>query len=124
MNLEDYEGCKLTLAQALRSMEAFARKDDERTRGQIKAAQTRLAEDRFNVAVVGRFSRGKSSLLNAMLHTDRLPTGVEPLTSVITSVSYGSKEQVYIHRERGLFPDRLRWNILQNLFQSTGIPAM
>jgi predicted GTPase len=54
----------------------------------------RLAEDRFNLAVVGRFSRGKSSLMNAILGSERLRTGVVPLTSVITTVTYGSQERM------------------------------
>ena len=52
-----------------------------------------LAEDRFNLVVVGRFNRGKTSLMNAILATDRLPTGIVPLTSVITTVGYGTKER-------------------------------
>ena len=66
----------------------------------------RLAEDRFNLVVVGRFSRGKSSLMNAILGRYRLPTGVVPLTSVITTVTYGSEERVTLHfRGSGLIED-------------------
>ena len=56
----------------------------------------RLAEDRFNLVVVGRFNRGKTSLMNAILGTDRLPIGIVPLTSVITTVGYGSKERAIL----------------------------
>src|SRR6266478_8403264 len=34
--------------------------------------------------------------MNAILGTDRLPTGIRPLTSVITTVAYGSKDQAVI----------------------------
>lgn len=104
MKIAAYEECKFAMAQLLRTMEAVAPKDSRDLHEQIRAAQTRLADDRFNLAVVGRFSRGKSSLMNAMLHTDRLPMGVEPLTSVITSVSYGAKEKVLIYHEGWSFP--------------------
>ncbi|MFB3916346.1 MAG: dynamin family protein [Terriglobales bacterium] len=57
----------------------------------------RLAEDQFNIAVVGQFNRGKTSLMNAVLGTDCLPTGIVPLTSAITVVRYGSKERLLIH---------------------------
>ena len=41
------------------------------------------AEDRsFEIAVFGRVSSGKSSLLNAVLETDVLPVGVTPITAV------------------------------------------
>ena len=56
----------------------------------------RLAEDRFNLAVVGQFNRGKTSLMNAILGSDKLPTGILPLTSVVTAVCYGEREQALI----------------------------
>jgi GTP-binding protein EngB required for normal cell division len=45
---------------------------------------------------VGRFSRGKSTLMNAMLGSDWLPTGIVPVTSVVTTVTYGSVPQVVL----------------------------
>lgn len=45
------------------------------------------AEDRsFEIAVFGRVSAGKSSLLNAVLETDALPVGVTPITAVPTRI--------------------------------------
>ena len=67
------------------------------SRDEVRALFTRLAEDRFNLVVVGRFSRGKTTLMNAMLGTGRLPTGIMPVTSVITTVSYGTEERVVLH---------------------------
>ncbi|HEV8721419.1 MAG TPA: dynamin family protein [Candidatus Binatia bacterium] len=36
--------------------------------------------------MVGQFNRGKTSLMNALLGSDRLPTGVLPLTCVVTAL--------------------------------------
>jgi GTP-binding protein EngB required for normal cell division len=58
-----------------------------------------LAEDRFNLAVVGQFKRGKSTLMNALLGRDLLPTGLLPLTSAITTLCYGSTERVVLRRK-------------------------
>jgi hypothetical protein len=58
--------------------------------------------------VVGRFSRGKTSLMNAVLGTDRLRTGIRPLTSVITTVSYGSTEKAVIHYAGFNIPQEVR----------------
>lgn len=63
------------------------------------ALVVQLAEDRFNLAVVGQFKRGKSSLMNAVLGRNLLPTGLLPLTSAITTLCYGSKERVMLNRK-------------------------
>jgi len=95
--LRDYERLKLELASVIRRMLLLVdgQADPER-HGKCRHLLTRLAEDRFNLAVVGQFNRGKSSLMNAILGMERLPVGVVPLTSVITKVSYGNPEQVLI----------------------------
>jgi GTP-binding protein EngB required for normal cell division len=49
----------------------------------------RLEEDTFEVALFGRVSSGKSSLLNALLGTEILPVGVNPITAVPTKLRYG-----------------------------------
>ena len=64
-----------------------------------QALVVQLAEDRFNLAVVGQFKRGKSSLMNAVLGRNLLPTGMLPLTSAITTLCYGSRERVMINRQ-------------------------
>lgn len=43
----------------------------------------------FEIAVFGRVSSGKSSLLNHVLETDVLPVGVTPITAVPTRIIYG-----------------------------------
>ena len=41
--------------------------------------------------MVGEFKRGKSTLVNALLGTEVLPTGVLPLTAVTTEVVHGEQ---------------------------------
>jgi hypothetical protein len=98
MDLREYEQTKFELAEVLRSVQPYVPWDHGAHQDRIRDFFSRLAEDRFNLVVAGRFSRGKTSLMNAILGTDRLPTGIRPLTSVITTVAYGSKEQAVIKR--------------------------
>ncbi|HLJ51141.1 MAG TPA: dynamin family protein [Bryobacteraceae bacterium] len=49
----------------------------------------RLSAPRFEIAVFGQVSSGKSSLLNAITGLDVLPVGVNPVTSVPTRLTYG-----------------------------------
>jgi len=62
----------------------------------LRAAQRRLLEDRFNVVVLGEFKRGKSTLVNALLGRELLPTGVLPLTSVVTVIAAGERERLRV----------------------------
>lgn len=73
-------------------------RSDEQTETRARQLLTRLAEDRFQLAVIGQFSRGKSTLMNAILGAPYLPTGVLPMTSVVTTVSYGSRPRALVRR--------------------------
>jgi GTP-binding protein EngB required for normal cell division len=95
--LRKYEHFKFDLANLIHSASACATDEgNEELRREYQNLLTCLAEDRFHLAVVGQSSRGKSTLMNAILGVDRLPTGIVPITSVITSVSYGSRERVHL----------------------------
>jgi len=105
MDLKTYEQIKFELAELIRSGQLIASEREKDSNRRYDAERpwrdllTRLAEDRFTVVVAGRFSRGKSSLMNAVLGMDRLPTGIVPLTSVITYVRYGTSERVLLNYE-------------------------
>lgn len=57
---------------------------------QLQPLSIRLKNNRLQVAVVGQFKRGKSSLLNALLGFPLLPMGVVPLTAIPTILLYGT----------------------------------
>jgi GTP-binding protein EngB required for normal cell division len=65
----------------------------ERDREQLAAVADRLDAARLRVLVVGEAKRGKSTLVNALLGRDVLPSGVTPLTAVATTVRYGEDER-------------------------------
>lgn len=56
----------------------------------LRHLSEKLVNNRFHLAVLGQMKRGKSSVVNALLGTDILPTGILPLTSLITHVRFGS----------------------------------
>ncbi len=99
-SLRDYEAVKFELASLIREASSVAREtNQDRFEADLRGSLKRLAEDRFYLTLVGQFSRGKTTLMNALLGIDRLPTGVVPVTSVITAVSYNSRERVLMHFE-------------------------
>ena len=106
--LREYAHLKLELGGIVRSLlHAAEQRHDDISVQDCRRLLARLAEDRFNLAVVGQFSRGKSSLMNALLGSEKLPTGVLPLTSVITTVSYGETERALLQREGWSLPQEI-----------------
>lgn len=97
--LGEYRQRKLALAQLIGELMTIARErhDDERERD-ARDLLARLADDAFQLAVVGQFSRGKSTLMNAILGGPYLPTGALPMTSVLTTVRYGSEPRAWVRR--------------------------
>ena len=113
MDMKEYERAKFELADLLRSASLVARAAQPKNLYPLEDLFARLAEDRFNLAVVGQFSRGKTSLMNAMLNTERLPTGIVPLTSVITTVQYGTTECARIEFQENRLPFEFPWSLSQ-----------
>jgi GTP-binding protein EngB required for normal cell division len=69
---------------------------------ELELIQQRLAEGRFHLAVLGQFKRGKSTLLNALLGEDLLPTDILPVTAIPTFIKAGDlvTAQVYFTGEK------------------------
>ena len=78
----------------------------ETPRRHLAAARERVAEDRFNLVVLGEFKRGKSTLINALLGRHLLPTGVVPLTSVVTTIGAGERDRLSIFFQDGRQEER------------------
>lgn len=58
-------------------------------RPRLDGLTSRLEDNNFEVALFGRVSSGKSSLLNRLLGYDLLPVGINPITAVPTRLQYG-----------------------------------
>src|SRR5581483_85863 len=104
---------RYTLAKQEVAASVRAAKQLFQTLGAAEAAErcqellVQLAEDRFNLAVVGQFKRGKSTLMNAVIGRDLLPTGLLPLTSAITTLCYGPKPRVILKRQGWSLDDEI-----------------
>ena len=61
----------------------------------------RLTGDRLQLAVLGQFKRGKSTLLNALIGLDVLPIGVVPVTAIPTFLEGGADLELRIEFEDG-----------------------
>ena len=73
--------------------------------GRIDEELKKLEDNLFYLVVLGQFKRGKTTLINALLGENLLPTAVVPLTSVITLIRYGRKRSVTVNFLNGTSQD-------------------
>jgi GTPase SAR1 family protein len=59
-------------------------------------AAGKLAGTGLYVAVIGEFKRGKTTLINALIGVELLPTGVLPVTAIPALVRFGSRPRAMI----------------------------
>jgi ribosome biogenesis GTPase A len=90
--------------------------------GEIKTVQRLLLDEKFHpsvqlkalfdkllrrskypmeVAIVGQFSSGKSTFLNALLSKDVLPTGITPVTSKVNYINYADEYKLKVTYKNG-----------------------
>lgn len=90
------DGPEGELALLRRIEEIVARRGLVEFRSTLLMLLDRLEDTAFEIAIFGRVSSGKSSLLNHLIGADVLPVGVTPITAVPTRVAYGSEAGVRV----------------------------
>lgn len=68
---------------------------------QVLDKQIRRCMYPMEVAIVGQFSSGKSTFLNALLSKDILPIGITPVTSKVNFINYGAEYKLKITYNSG-----------------------
>ncbi len=69
--------------------------------GQLDRVAARLRDTTFQLAVLGQFKRGKSTLLNALIGEELLSVGVLPLTTVATFLTASESPRLRLTFESG-----------------------
>ncbi|WP_287006002.1 dynamin family protein [Desulfurella sp.] len=66
---------------------------------QLNAIENKIQTKQFNLVVIGQFKRGKSTLINALIGKDILPSSVLPLTSIVTIINFGEQKAVVCFKD-------------------------
>lgn len=61
--------------------------------------------DSFVVLVMGMYSSGKSSLINALLGESLLPSGFLPATAVLCQLEFSEKKEIIVYQKADVFGD-------------------
>ncbi len=70
-----------------------------RLKNDISELDEKVKGDKFYLVVLGLFKRGKSSFINSILESNVVPTGVIPLTAIITFIEYAENPSAKIYFE-------------------------
>lgn len=68
---------------------------------QLDLVYTTLIRDQFEVIVVGEFSNGKSTFINALLRNQILPASNVPTTALINKITYAPMENYRLQYDNG-----------------------
>jgi GTPase SAR1 family protein/gas vesicle protein len=101
-----------TIAQTLVQAESDSEKASgklglEREIEDVTVASKALQQGVFRLLVLGDMKRGKSTLLNALLGENLLPSDVNPCTALLTILKYGPEKRVTVHFNDGKAPEQI-----------------
>ena len=68
---------------------------------ELETLSLKHREQRFYVAILGLFKRGKSTIINALLDQEVLPSAVIPVTSIITLIEHSDRTAAEIYFSNG-----------------------
>lgn len=73
----------------------------------LSIASKSLRQGVFRLLVLGDMKRGKSTLVNALIGENLLPSDVNPCTAILTVLRYGPLKKVTIYFKNGKRPEEL-----------------
>lgn len=108
MQLTNYREKTAALSEGFQSLAALAHEMKmENAANTAQKIKTRLADEAFHLVVVGEFSRGKSTFVNALLGRQILPSSKNPTTAIISKIVYGDTPDYHLHYRGVSAPQRL-----------------
>src|ERR1035438_3704627 len=101
-NLSGYSSRNKRVAELLTEIRTFASSMGS-TSAELACASglQDLSDETFRIVVVGEFSRGKSTLINALLGARVLPTGAQPVTTILNHIRFGDQLRFRVVKRGG-----------------------
>lgn len=105
LNYGSYSAYKRTVSELTESLVQLKEYSEDiglvHTAKSIGDTVEKVANDHFEVAIVGEFKRGKSTLINALLGQEVLPADVLPATATLNRVTYSETPYVMVEYKDG-----------------------
>lgn len=117
LNYGSYAAYKQTVSELTECLSQLKEYSEEvgleHTAKSIGETVEKIAHEHFEVAIVGEFKRGKSTLINALLGQEVLPADVLPATATLNRVTYSEVPYVMVEYKNGGM-ERVNINQLEN----------
>lgn len=117
LNYGSYSAYKQTVSELTESLVQLKEYCEDiglvHTAKSIGETVEKVTGDHFEVAIVGEFKRGKSTLINALLGQEVLPADVLPATATLNRVTYSETPYVMVEYKNGS-SERVDINQLEN----------
>jgi GTPase SAR1 family protein len=69
----------------------------------VEESRNQIMNEQFQIVVVGEFSRGKSTFINALLGKKLLPSSAKPTTTLLNIITYSREPFIKLHyRKKGV----------------------
>lgn len=100
--LQRFNETKQSMAQNIGNAKQFALQLNEQSiADQLDIVYMTLLRDQFEVIVVGEFSNGKSTFINALLRNQVLPSSNVPTTALINKINYAPTPTYRLQYDNG-----------------------
>ena len=102
LSLSDFKRVEMAVTGDLKCLRDYASEFKlDKTVSLIDDILLRMGERGFSIAVVGEFKRGKSTVINALLGKDILPSDIMPCSATLNRVTYGVTPRVRVFYKDG-----------------------
>jgi ribosome biogenesis GTPase A len=121
IKLTEFDQKKVAVLSCLEAILRIAEElEIKKVVNQIKETIDQLHKEQFMLSVVGEFSRGKSTFINALLGAPVLPTRTKPTTAFINKIQYRSEPGYSIvYRDKRRKSDQLSEDQFIKLYAPT-----
>ena len=121
IKLKEFEQKKQNVLSSLEIILTIAEElKVDKVANQLKETMKQLHKEKFMLSVVGEFSRGKSTFINALLGQQVLPTRTKPTTAFINKIQYGAdKRYSIVYRDKRILPKQLTEEQFSTLYAPT-----
>ncbi len=122
MDFTNYQEQKQRASISIQQLASIAEKNELKpTAVALQQEAAGLEQEKFHVAVVGMFSRGKSTFVDALLGKRILPTSKNPTTAIISRVTYQDQPEFVLHFKDESKPEQ---HLSEDEFTHLTVPKM